>query len=152
MLGPILSAVALTEAKRRVDRAVHNLSLSAAAGACLLVAVGFVVAAILVALTRVMDPIWACLIVAVAFLLVALGFWIAKRMDQPPRRRSAATAAMLGAVGGGAATAAVTEPGPAYSPRPATRRLMANKLILVLPAVAFVAAVAAGRWSQSGER
>lgn len=146
MLGPILSTLALVQVKNRAQRAARNAMLTTAAGLLGAIAVGFLVAAGFAALLPLLGPAWTSLVAAAVFALAALVVVAMRKVSRPPDRTPLGGAAMLGALGGTTAAAAT---GDGVRPRGRRRGIFAsNKLLVILPAVAFAAAVIAGRRNQ----
>lgn len=143
MLASLLSALALGEAKHRAEIAIRNAALAAAAGVLVLVAVGFLTAAAGVAIARATGPVSALVILAAFFLLGAIVVYVLRRRPPPPRRLTGgAGAAMLGALG---ATAASGGDRPARRGPSLLSRLTSSRIAVGATAVAFAAAVLAGR-------
>lgn len=144
MLGPLLSAMALARVKRAAERSARNAMLSALAGLLAAVGAAFLVAAGFVAIEDALGPFGACLVFAALFLFAGLVVWLVKRSRRPaasPMR----SAALLGAAGTMSAAGDGDDGG---RRRPSMlARASRSKLVLVLPALAFAAAVIAGRRS-----
>ena len=150
MLKALLSALAISEIRTRVNIAVHNGIVGAVAALLSLVAFGFLVAALFLALTYWMGPLLACVVLAVLFLIVAgivygAGRRKTRRVGGPGR------AAMMGALGGSVAASAEMPDAPPPPPRPPRRtdggimsKIPGGPMTL-LPVAAFVAALLAAR-------
>lgn len=149
MLGPLLSALALARVKHAAERSVRNAAMSLAVMLLALVGGGFLIAAAFIAIAREVGPVFACLVFATLFLFAGLVTWLVKRSRRPasaPMRN----AAMLGAAGSFAA-ARDDEGGPPRRGPGLLSRASHSKLVIVLPAIAFAAAVIAGRRSRPGD-
>lgn len=145
MLGPLLSTVALVQIKNRAQQAMHNAVLGVIAGALGLVAVAFLIAAGYAALLPVLGAIWTSVIAAVLFAVAAAVAYGLRRTAPPATRGPLGGAAMLGALGAAAGNA--DDDDRPRRPRRAGPGVLggSNKLLVILPAIAFAAAVVAGR-------
>lgn len=151
MLGPLVSALALASAKRSAERAARRMVMTAVAALMGLVAAGFVVAAIVIALTHAVGPIWACLIVAAFFAVVALVILLVRASSERRRAlQSPGAFSLLGglAAGSAAGSAAGEEAVDDALPRGRRRSAMGNltsRKALLIPLAAFLAALFVAR-------
>ncbi|WP_181706233.1 phage holin family protein [Chthonobacter rhizosphaerae] len=150
MLGPLVSALALAQAKQSAERAVRSLVLGVAMAVVGLAAAGFLVAAIVIALSRAVGPIWACLIVAVVFGLIAGVLQMVRSSIRRQRSTGPGALAMLGGLGAGAAAGsrageAAADDALPFRRRTAGRSPFLTRKALLVPAAAFLAALFVAR-------